>query len=224
MKSAGTPASGKYSLSHSRFPSRIFELVFASAPDGILVVGEGGEIMLANDMAAEMFGYAMKEFLGLTVESLMPRRDREQHRVHRSDYAREPRTRGMGTDLNLVGRRKDGKDFPVDIMLSPLQLGDEKVVICTMRDITEQRSNQLACQNLLRQLQEEQQKLKRLHGLLPICAWCKKIRDDDGYWRRLEEYFQEHADVDFTHGICPDCSEKQAARRREARELTSSQE
>lgn len=51
--------------------------------------------------------------------------------------------------------------------------------------------------------------VKTLHGLLPICAWCKRIRDDKGYWGQVEAYIREHTGTDFTHGICPDCLEKQ---------------
>jgi hypothetical protein len=47
--------------------------------------------------------------------------------------------------------------------------------------------------------------VKTLHGLLPICASCKKIRDDHGYWTQLESYLRQHTDAQFTHGICPDC-------------------
>ena len=47
--------------------------------------------------------------------------------------------------------------------------------------------------------------IKTLHGLLPICAWCKKIRDDKGYWQQVEVFVKEHTDAEFTHSICPDC-------------------
>ena len=53
------------------------------------------------------------------------------------------------------------------------------------------------------------EKVKMLHGLLPICAWCKRIRDDHGYWSQVEAYVHEHTGADFTHGICPECLEKQ---------------
>ena len=52
-------------------------------------------------------------------------------------------------------------------------------------------------------------KVKTLHGLLPICAWCKRIRDDKGYWSQVEAYVHEHTGADFTHGICPECLEQQ---------------
>jgi len=61
---------------------------------------------------------------------------------------------------------------------------------------------------LNRRLEEAMAEVKQLSGLLPICAWCKKIRDDKGQWHQMEEYILTHADVDFTHSICPDCREK----------------
>lgn len=56
-------------------------------------------------------------------------------------------------------------------------------------------------------LQEALANVKTLKGLLPICAWCKKVRDDKGYWSQLEHYVAENSDADFTHGICPECAE-----------------
>ena len=61
---------------------------------------------------------------------------------------------------------------------------------------------------------EALEKVKTLHGLLPICSWCKRIRDDKGYWSQVEAYIREHTGADFTHGICPACYEKQRAKRR----------
>jgi GAF domain-containing protein len=54
--------------------------------------------------------------------------------------------------------------------------------------------------------------VKMLSGLIPICAWCKRIRDDDGYWSQIEAYFHAHADADFTHSICPKCLKKERTR------------
>ncbi len=58
---------------------------------------------------------------------------------------------------------------------------------------------------LIKELQEALAKIKTLSGLIPICAWCKKIRDDQGYWQAVEEYIQEHSKAEFTHGMCPEC-------------------
>ena len=58
---------------------------------------------------------------------------------------------------------------------------------------------------LIRELQQTLSQVKTLRGLLPICAWCKKIRNDGGYWQEVETYLHEHSDVAFSHGVCPDC-------------------
>lgn len=60
----------------------------------------------------------------------------------------------------------------------------------------------------LKKLQEAQNKIKILSGLLPICAGCKKIRDDKGMWNNIENYISSHSEAHFTHGICPECNEE----------------
>lgn len=62
---------------------------------------------------------------------------------------------------------------------------------------------------LIIELQDALAEVKTLSGLLPICSWCKKIRDDKGYWNRIESYIKEHSEAEFTHGICQECAEKQ---------------
>jgi YesN/AraC family two-component response regulator len=61
---------------------------------------------------------------------------------------------------------------------------------------------------LVHELREAIEKIRTLKGLIPICASCKKIRDDQGYWNQVEVYISEHSEAEFSHGICPDCAEK----------------
>ena len=63
-------------------------------------------------------------------------------------------------------------------------------------------------QRVERELRESLSHIQTLHGLIPICAWCKKVRDDEGFWRSVEKYFSDRTDATFTHGICPDCKKK----------------
>jgi hypothetical protein len=63
-------------------------------------------------------------------------------------------------------------------------------------------------ERLIRELQEALDKVKTLSGFLPICASCKKIRDDKGYWGQIEQYIREHSEVEFTHSLCPECYQK----------------
>ncbi len=73
------------------------------------------------------------------------------------------------------------------------------------QDMLELRNLNTALESRNRDLREALANVKTLRGLLPICSSCKKIRDDAGYWRQVEEYFSEHSEVDFSHGLCPDC-------------------
>lgn len=113
-----------------------FESLFEFSPDAILVTRSDGRIIEASSQALEMFGYTHGELLALTVEALIPERFRGAHPDHRAQYHTQPRTRPMGIGLELYGRRKDGAEFPVDIMLSPVETVEGRVVLSVVRDIT----------------------------------------------------------------------------------------
>jgi DNA-binding response OmpR family regulator len=72
----------------------------------------------------------------------------------------------------------------------------------------ERHRSDLERMRLLREIQQTREQVSRLHGLLPICACCKKIRDDDGYWQSVEAYVAAHSEATFTHGYCPECARK----------------
>ncbi len=77
-----------------------------------------------------------------------------------------------------------------------------------LRDITARKEAEQEREQLIARLQRALSEVKTLSGLIPICAACKKIRDDNGYWNQLEAYIHEHSEVKFSHGICPDCSQE----------------
>ncbi len=72
-------------------------------------------------------------------------------------------------------------------------------------DISERKNAQSERERLIQELQNALSNIRTLRGLIPICAWCKKIRNDKGYWEQLELYLREHSEARFTHGMCPDC-------------------
>jgi PAS domain S-box-containing protein len=125
-----------------------------SLPDAILVVQQDGRIALLNRQAEEMFGYGREELLNQPVEILIPERLREIHVRSRQEYSAQPRTRPMGSGLDLVGRRKDGTELPVEISLSPLRTGTELLIIAAIRDITERKQAELAIRRLNEELEE----------------------------------------------------------------------
>jgi PAS domain S-box-containing protein len=110
--------------------------LFEFAPDTIVVVNHSGTIVQINTQVEHMFGYTPTELIGQLIEALLPERFRSGHIDYRSAYITEPHRRPMGAGLKLFGRRKDGTEFPVDIMLSPMQSEDGGMVIAVVRDIT----------------------------------------------------------------------------------------
>jgi len=111
--------------------------LFEFAPDTVVVVNHHGRIVRVNAQVEHMFGYNREELTGKPVETLIPERFKQQHTWHRTAFMDETHTRPMGAGLELYGKRKDGSEFPVDIMLSPMQA--EGMVIAVVRDITRRK-------------------------------------------------------------------------------------
>src|SRR5678816_4179895 len=102
-------------LADSRASERMFKGLLESAPDAIVIVGKDGRIVLVNTQTEKLFGYSRSELLGERVDMLVPDRFRNLHSEHRHAYFGSPRARGMGSGLELFGRRKDGSEFAVEI-------------------------------------------------------------------------------------------------------------
>lgn len=109
------------------------------APDAIVVIDPSGEIVLVNAQTEALFGYLRDELLGKPVEILLPESLHGRHAMHRGVYLADPRARPMGANLTLAGQRKDGKEFPVDISLAPLQTAEGLLVAAAIRDVTERK-------------------------------------------------------------------------------------
>jgi two-component system sensor histidine kinase DevS len=126
--------------SDSAFPAEILRQALDAAPDGIVVVDEEGKIAAVNRMVEELFGYDHDELVGMSVDLLLPEDTRGAHAGHRAEYATHPRTRSMGSGLDLRARRRSGEEFPVEISLSPLPTDGRLLVVAIIRDVSERRS------------------------------------------------------------------------------------
>lgn len=117
----------------------LFSDLFELSPDAIFLVNQNGHILRVNDQAASIFGYQKHELIGHDIEKLLPDHTRHAHTKHRLKYNSDLQRRVMGVGFELRGRRKDGGNFPVDVMLSPVKIEDDWLVISVVRDITEQK-------------------------------------------------------------------------------------
>ena len=124
---------------HAEESEAYFRVLIEAAPDAMIIVDGGGEIVIVNAQAETMFGYDRAEMLGNTIEMLLPERIRKAHVSHRDGFINDPELRPMGINMELVGQRSDGSEFPVEISLSPVKTEKAQFVSSVIRDVTRRK-------------------------------------------------------------------------------------
>jgi formate hydrogenlyase transcriptional activator len=154
----------------------VFEKLFEFSPDAIVVSDHEGRIMKANAQAERVFGFTRDELLGQRVEILVPERFRHVHPQHRKRYTDEARIRPMGAGLELFGRRKDGSEFPVDIMLSPVDTETGRIVLTVVRDLSEKVRAQEELRRREREKRYLEEELHTEHRFEDIIGESKALK------------------------------------------------
>jgi PAS domain S-box-containing protein len=151
----------------------LLEGLFEAAPDGILLVDQGGTIVRINQQGEVLFGYDREELLGKPLEVLLPKRFWEDYLRHRENHSQRPGPWPVGVELELFARRKDQSEFPVDVVLNPLKTDQDPLVIALVRDVT----NRKQAAEMLRQSEA------RFRSLIENARDIISILDADGMIR-----------------------------------------
>jgi len=179
-----------------------FRTTFESASTGIVIVDEEGMVKNLNPVAVAYFGYSMEEICGKPVEVLIPQDIRGRHVEYRTEYMQAPVQRMMGESRDLSGLKKDGSEFPVEVGLSPIIIGSERLILVTIVDITERKLTEAQLIDRANQLERSNKELddfayvashdlrSPLQGINKLTSWV--IEDNEG---NLSDESQRHLDL-----------------------------
>jgi PAS domain S-box-containing protein len=174
---------------------RRLAVVLKDSNDAITVLDLNGNIRAWNRGASKLYGYTEDEALTMNVAAMIPDSWTEP-----TGYINQIASGEITGSFETQRIAKDGK--VLDIWITATILKDDSGIIdsiaTTERDITQLKND----------LRAKENEVKILRGLLPICASCKEIRDDQGYWHSIESYIHEHSEAEFSHSICPKCAKK----------------
>ncbi|MBF0508621.1 MAG: PAS domain S-box protein [Deltaproteobacteria bacterium] len=184
-----------------------FRYLAELSPFPISIIEANGNYSYVNQKFVDIFGYTLddipngREFFRLA----FPGPEYRDEII--SVWFKDLREAVIGEvrPREYITRCQDG-NFR-NIVYRPVTIRGGKQFI-TYEDITARREEEKGRDDLIAELQTALAEVRTLSGLLPICASCKKIRDDQGYWTQIETYIRAHSQADFTHGICPDCARR----------------
>ncbi len=164
---------------------------------------QNGIFTYVNQKFAEIFGYTVEECINKLHfrQTVYPEDlDLVQEQVAN-------RVSGKVKSVNYTFRaiRKNGEIFHAEVFGSAIRLAGKPSATGSILDISPRKRVEEQRENLIEALQKALSEVKTLRGFLPICSYCKKIRDDKGYWSQIESYIHKHSDAKFSHGICPEC-------------------
>lgn len=177
------------------------EVILASLGDPCTIIDKNFSVIYENEAAKEIWG----SNCGKNCYAIYHGRKSRCEQCH----AEEVFADGL-IHKNEKVIRINGSEQYLEITSAPLKDDTGKItaVVNITHDVTIRKMTEKSKEHLIRELQASLSKTKRLNGLLSICSCCKKIKDDNGAWQQLESYLRSRAEVEFSHGICEECSDK----------------
>lgn len=189
-----------------RRQEQLFRSVFTEGNLGIAMIGIDLRFEHANPALAAMLGRTAQELVGIRIVDITHPDDIGSVDLAQSLFKNEiPSYR-----VEKRYFRKDGSIIWAHVTATAIRDASGKPLfgLAMIEDISERWLLNQEREQLIRQLKDALANVKTLSGLLPMCAWCKRIRDDQGSWSDVEHYVRHQTDADFTHGICPECQEQ----------------
>jgi PAS domain S-box-containing protein len=168
----------------------------------VLVNPDSARVVDANPSACAFYGFSRYQMKHLKVTDFNVLREEELRKEMQKAVS------GEKNHFEFEHRSADGSIRDVEVFVGPIKLQERTLLCSIIHDVSEKKQAEKEREVLISGLQSALKEIKVLRGILPICANCKKIRDDKGYWENIESYIDKHSDARFSHGICPDCIQR----------------
>jgi PAS domain S-box-containing protein len=191
-----------YSL---RASEESFATAFRFSPAPLIISStDDGRFIDVNERGLTMLGYMREEILGHPSAQMYIFTDDDVKKTLEAKMRKE----GFLRDESIRLRTKQGETREALWSAGTIMYKDRYVVLSHFYDITERQQAENERARLISELQQALSEVKVLSGMIPICASCKKIRDDKGFWNQIESYIESHSAAEFSHGMCPECMKK----------------
>ncbi|KPA12757.1 PAS/PAC sensor protein [Candidatus Magnetomorum sp. HK-1] len=195
-----------YSLSPQK-KQDVLSIVFDainSVVSGVIITDLNGFICFANPSFCKMFEYMQEDIIGKNAAELFTTKEIRTF----SDLISIIDISKDDTEEFIV-KKSDDSTFIVEVSGTNVTSADNQLSgrMASFTDITQKKEIENDREKLISKLQNALDTIKTLKGIIPICSYCKKIRDDKGAWDKMEAYLSAHSEAQFTHGICPECYE-----------------
>ena len=182
--------------------AQLYTSLFENSHSVMLIIDPGsGRIVDANEAACRFYGYAKLEIIGMKImeiNTLSPAQIFEE--MENAKLLRRKH-------FNFRHKISTGEIKDVDVYSGPIEIAGRQLLYSIIHDISERKRFERERDLLIDKLEQARSENTALKGILPICASCKKIRDNQGHWHPVEVYIERHSEADFSHGICPECME-----------------
>ena len=168
----------------------------------LLIDPDTGAIVDANPAACQYYGYDKVTLVDKNIADINTLSTEEifaemrQAKSERRNY------------FNFRHRLADMTIRDVEVFTGPVTVGGKPLLCSIIHDISERKVIEQEREHLIAELRKALKEVKTLRGFLPICASCKKVRDDRGYWNQIETYLRDHSEAEFSHSICPECARR----------------
>ena len=181
-----------------------YRRLFESLVDVFYQTDSFGKITMVSPSITKAAGYKPEEVIGSDLK------DYYKNPGERDNFLELISTNGFVENFEVQMKKRDGSVLWALVNAGPSRDKEGNVVGVEgiARDITQRKQVEEEREKLIKELQGALKEIKTLRGILPLCSFCKKIRDDKGYWEQVDVYINKHLQADISHGICPECAEK----------------